>query len=193
MSESQLVAQAIAGDQAAQRALYDAHVDRVYRLAYRVAGDDELARDFTIGTNLTMRQRDNIIWTPFYDAQQFAANGQLVPLYGSSIYDCNNTVSGTAPDGRPYSEPFCVLSNPADPRLGTARARVETNMPGYTQEYQGIEFTATKRLSNKWMMRALVASILAAKIQSLKLKAPELPKAELGKLGMAKAELLKEA
>ena len=45
--ESQLVAQAIQGDQAAQRALYDAYVDRVYRLAYRVAGDDELARDFT--------------------------------------------------------------------------------------------------------------------------------------------------
>ena len=47
MSESQLVARAIEGDQAAQRALYDAHVDRVYRLAYRVAGDDDLARDFT--------------------------------------------------------------------------------------------------------------------------------------------------
>jgi RNA polymerase sigma-70 factor (ECF subfamily) len=47
VSESQLVARAIEGDQAAQRALYDAHVDRVYRLAYRVAGDDDLARDFT--------------------------------------------------------------------------------------------------------------------------------------------------
>lgn len=47
MSESQLVARAIEGDPAAQRALYDAHVDRVYRLAYRVAGDDDLARDFT--------------------------------------------------------------------------------------------------------------------------------------------------
>ena len=47
MSESQLIARAIEGDPAAQRALYDAHVDRVYRLAFRVAGDDELARDFT--------------------------------------------------------------------------------------------------------------------------------------------------
>jgi hypothetical protein len=122
-----------------------------------VGAEYELARDFTVGTNLTMRQRDNIIWTPFYDAQQFAANGQIVPLYGSGLYDCNNTVSGSAPDGRAFSEPFCVLSNPADPRLGTARARVETNMPGYTQEYQGIEFTATKRLSNKWMMRGFLS------------------------------------
>jgi len=47
VSESQLVARAIQGDQAAQRELYDAHVDRVYRLAFRVAGDDDLARDFT--------------------------------------------------------------------------------------------------------------------------------------------------
>jgi RNA polymerase sigma-70 factor (ECF subfamily) len=47
VSESQLVARAIEGDPAAQRALYDAHVDRVYRLAYRMAGDDDLARDFT--------------------------------------------------------------------------------------------------------------------------------------------------
>ena len=47
VSESQLVARAIEGDQAAQRALYDAHVDRVYRLAYRVAGEEDLARDFT--------------------------------------------------------------------------------------------------------------------------------------------------
>ncbi len=27
--------------------MYDAHVARVYRLAYRLAGDDDLARDFT--------------------------------------------------------------------------------------------------------------------------------------------------
>jgi hypothetical protein len=122
-----------------------------------VGAEYELARDFTVGTNLTMRQRDDIIWTPFYDAQQFAANGQVVPIYGSNVYSCNNTVSGSAPDGRAFSEPFCVLSNPADPRLGTARARVETNMPGYTQEYQGIELTATKRLSNKWMMRGFLS------------------------------------
>ena len=47
VSESQLIARAIEGDPTAQRELYDAHVDRVYRLAYRVAGDDDLARDFT--------------------------------------------------------------------------------------------------------------------------------------------------
>ncbi len=29
------------------RELYDANVDRIYRLTYRMAGDDDLARDFT--------------------------------------------------------------------------------------------------------------------------------------------------
>ena len=47
MTEQQLISRVRAGEPAAQRELYDAHVDRVYRLAYRLAGDDELARDFT--------------------------------------------------------------------------------------------------------------------------------------------------
>ncbi len=47
VTESELIAQARGGDPGAQRALYDGHVDRVYRLAFRMAGDEELARDFT--------------------------------------------------------------------------------------------------------------------------------------------------
>lgn len=42
-----MIARATVGDSLAQRALYEAHVDRVYRLAFRLAGDDDLARDFT--------------------------------------------------------------------------------------------------------------------------------------------------
>ena len=47
MDDRELIARVRAGDPAAERALYDAHVDRVYRLSYRMAGDDDLARDFT--------------------------------------------------------------------------------------------------------------------------------------------------
>lgn len=50
MNDQTLIARALAGDAAAERALYDAHVDRVYRLAYRFAGSDDLARDFTQDT-----------------------------------------------------------------------------------------------------------------------------------------------
>ena len=47
MDETQLIARVRAGESDAARALYDAHVDRVYRLAFRLAGDDALAQDFT--------------------------------------------------------------------------------------------------------------------------------------------------
>ena len=47
MTDNELISRVLAGDPTAERALYDAHVDRVYRLTYRLAGDADLAQDFT--------------------------------------------------------------------------------------------------------------------------------------------------
>jgi RNA polymerase sigma-70 factor (ECF subfamily) len=47
MNERQLIQRASRGDPRAERAIYDAHVDRVFRLAYRMTGDQELAEDLT--------------------------------------------------------------------------------------------------------------------------------------------------
>ena len=47
MDDRELIRRVLGGDAAAERALYDAHVDRVFRLCYRLAGDEDLARDFT--------------------------------------------------------------------------------------------------------------------------------------------------
>ncbi len=48
MDERDLIERVLAGDAGAERALYDRHVDRVYRLAWRLAdGDTDLAEDFT--------------------------------------------------------------------------------------------------------------------------------------------------
>ena len=47
VDDRQLVAEVLAGDPAAERRLYDANVDRVYRLAYRLTGDPDLAQEFT--------------------------------------------------------------------------------------------------------------------------------------------------
>ncbi len=57
MDERQLIARILAGDAVAERALYYAHVDRIYRLAYRLAGDDDLAREFTQDTFIRAFQR----------------------------------------------------------------------------------------------------------------------------------------
>ncbi len=47
MEEHHLVRRVLEGDPAAERSLYEAHVDRVYRLTYRMTGDDDLAQEFT--------------------------------------------------------------------------------------------------------------------------------------------------
>ncbi len=50
VSEPDLIARVLAGDRVAARELYDAHAPRVYRLAYRLTGDADLAREFTQDT-----------------------------------------------------------------------------------------------------------------------------------------------
>ena len=45
--EHALIHRVLRGDRSAARELYDAHVDRVFRLAYRLTGDDDQARELT--------------------------------------------------------------------------------------------------------------------------------------------------
>ena len=47
VTESQLVKRLKEGDHGVARSLYDLHVDRVFRLCYRFAGEYDLAQDFT--------------------------------------------------------------------------------------------------------------------------------------------------
>ncbi len=45
--EPELIARVVAGDRQAARELYDAHAPRVFRLAFRLTGDNELAQELT--------------------------------------------------------------------------------------------------------------------------------------------------
>jgi RNA polymerase sigma-70 factor, ECF subfamily len=47
VQDRELIGRVLAGDPRAERALYDAHVDRVFRLVYRMAGDSDRAQDYT--------------------------------------------------------------------------------------------------------------------------------------------------
>jgi RNA polymerase sigma-70 factor (ECF subfamily) len=55
--DRELIARCLAGDADAERTLYDAHVDRIYRLIYRMAGDGDLAQDFTQDTFIRAFER----------------------------------------------------------------------------------------------------------------------------------------
>jgi len=50
VSEPDLIARVLAGDRIAARELYNAHSPRVFRLAFRLTGDADLAREFTQDT-----------------------------------------------------------------------------------------------------------------------------------------------
>ena len=47
VTEAQLIQRLKDGDQSVARTLYEAHVDRIFRLCYRFAGEYDLAQDFT--------------------------------------------------------------------------------------------------------------------------------------------------
>jgi RNA polymerase sigma-70 factor (ECF subfamily) len=57
VDQRELIARVLSGDGAAERELYDTHVDRVYRLAYRMTGDDALAGDCTQDTFVRVFER----------------------------------------------------------------------------------------------------------------------------------------
>ena len=50
MNEAHLIARVLAGDRLAGRELYDAHAPQVFRLAYRMTRDEEMARECTQDT-----------------------------------------------------------------------------------------------------------------------------------------------
>jgi RNA polymerase sigma-70 factor (ECF subfamily) len=57
VEKNNLVARVLAGDPQAERELYDANVDRVYRLVYRMVGDPDLAQEYTQDTFIRTFER----------------------------------------------------------------------------------------------------------------------------------------
>jgi len=108
--------------------------------------DREIAPNFAIGVSYTYRYRTNFLWDQYEKTQ--GAND----FYTSADYVLLNQITGTLPNGTAYSVPNYRL------RAGTAAPvfYVTTNRPDYHQTYNGLELTATKRFSNKWMLRGNV-------------------------------------
>lgn len=128
----------------------------------------ELAKDFTLGINYTNRVRDRELWAPLSDLgttdefdwldAPYIADGTFsgdvecadnFDLLGNPLGPCLLSTNGN-----PYTFETYILDPLAD---SDGNTRVLSNRPGYEEEFEGWEVTATKRLSNNWMMRGYFA------------------------------------
>ncbi len=97
---------------------------------------------FTVGVNYTWRELSETLWRP------------LIGITSADYELAASPLTGVNPqNGQNFSIPYYILSE-AGGAKNPNRARILTNRPGYTENYSGFELTATKRLSNRWMMRA---------------------------------------
>jgi RNA polymerase sigma-70 factor (ECF subfamily) len=57
VDDAELIGRILAGDPGAERELYEAHVDRVYRLVYRLVGESDRTEDYTQDTFIRVFDR----------------------------------------------------------------------------------------------------------------------------------------
>lgn len=147
MSERELIEAVLAGDGRAERALYEAHVDRVYRLCFRLAnGDDARAQDFTQETfvrafdRLASFRGDSALSTWLY---RIGVSISLNGMRRVKRWDARETALDDAPE-------IGVVQRSAEPDLKTKLRRavdalpehyrvvfVMYDMEGYTHEEIG--------------------------------------------------------
>jgi hypothetical protein len=109
--------------------------------------DREIMPNFAVGAAYSYRKRTNFTWDAYEKTRgsnDFYTSDDYVLLPAP--------ITGTLPDGTPYSVPNYRLKA----GLGAPTFYVTTNRPDYYQTYSGLELTATKRWSNRWMMRGNV-------------------------------------
>ncbi len=123
-----------------------------------VGGERELMSDFSVGANFTYRKYNNILGTraektqgagDYYTRADFVAAGSTSDLPNMSPYV-------SAGGLYTFNIPGVTYYNTA-PGVPTPQFFVITNRPGYSQKYEGLELTATKRLSHNWMLRGNVS------------------------------------
>jgi hypothetical protein len=113
----------------------DYHANRDQEIIVGI--ERELAANFSVGAAYTWRRgRDPVSYTPRIDS-----TGRILT---SADYVALAPVS---------SGGFTVQPFAPDPSKVGDGARLLTNRPDYVLAYSGIELTAVKRLSNKWMLR----------------------------------------
>jgi hypothetical protein len=103
--------------------------------------EHELMPAFVVGLTGTFRRMDNYLYTP-------GLNDVTGKILTSADFDCVPAGPYPVPNGTPQMVNNCGL------KKGIAStSQYLTNRTGYYQQYWGLDFTATKRYSDKWMAR----------------------------------------
>jgi hypothetical protein len=118
-----------------------------------VGFERELLTDFSVGVNATYRKLHDLTGTLGEKHQ-----GQGDYYTGADFVQVDSTPTSYTNSSTGYtvtlpSVPIYDLKPGIDP----AQFFVVTNLPGYSREYKGLELIATKRLSNRWMLRGNVS------------------------------------
>lgn len=100
--------------------------------------DREVAPAFAVGAAFSYGRTNDTIWTP------------LIGISRSDFVPNATPVTGTI-DGQSYSATWYRLRAGKRPLPGNAE--LQTNRPDFYNRYWGLQFTATKRLANRWMLK----------------------------------------
>ncbi|OLC46679.1 MAG: hypothetical protein AUH43_13335, partial [Acidobacteria bacterium 13_1_40CM_65_14] len=106
-----------------------------------VGVDHELMPNFGVSAAFTYRKMVDFNWDPRIGVR-------------STNYVQAGTLSGTGlPDSSSYSVPYYRVPTAGLSAGALAQGRERITREGYHQRFVGVEFSATKRLSNRWMAR----------------------------------------
>ena len=107
-----LIERARRGDASAHRALYDTHVDRIYRLTYRLTGREHLARELTQDTFVRAFGRlkgfrgDSAFGTWLHTIAVSITLNELRRLKRERLREAPYEEALTVTDSVPYSDPL---------------------------------------------------------------------------------------
>ena len=163
VEERELIGRVLAGDPTAERALYDAHVDRVFRLVYRMAGDLDRAQDYTQETFIRAFSRLAEFRGEAALSTWLGSIAISVTLNGLRKVRRRNEREVALEDGMPVGR----FSSPADPDLRSRLAQAIDDLPdgyravfvmhdveGYTHEEIGASLGVHPGTSKAQLFRA---------------------------------------
>lgn len=112
-----------------------------------VGVDHELFPAFAVGANYTYRKFKDQLYAARYDP----TTGRVL---NANDYVQDTTLTGTLPDGTPYSQPVYNIKSSVITALGGVPPGFFTyNRSDFNTTYNGVELTLNKRLANRWLAR----------------------------------------